>query len=461
MCKLILRRRLKYCPIAIILLTLVTLAWLNGGIPESRRRRQGIIQQLSETVLKNGSKVETIWTSKTEICETALRYTRKQEDTTRNDSEVKNISKWRSDFRIQRNITNFNLTNYYFLKHNTVKERVSNEVEFEQKKMKVQSILEQRRALVLNKYIEDTGSVNLDSLVDRENYFTLSKRVITPLNHRIILGNSKVCDKDQFMIVIIPSAVEDINIRRIIRETYGQFGRNIPVKSLNVGDNAKIDYVFVLGRYENKTFDREIQQESDINKDIVKADFIDSYYNLTLKVLIGLKWVKTNCQGVKYVLKVDDDVFVNIPLLVKHIESRPIPANGTVYGTIFNRKVKVSPSGKWAVKKEEYPLTFYPPYAQGTSYTLTGNLISKIVHTSQYLPYLHIEDAFITGILAGRLHGARLVHVYRSSNWFDVPPEPCMFFKKLIVAQSRMTLSLMVKTMKALTNPEYCGHGVS
>ena len=35
---------------------------------------------------------------------------------------------------------------------------------------------------------------------------------------------------------------------------------------------------------------------------------------------MGLKWMSIFCPKAKYVLKTDDDIFVNIPLLIKALE---------------------------------------------------------------------------------------------------------------------------------------------
>ena len=43
--------------------------------------------------------------------------------------------------------------------------------------------------------------------------------------------------------------------------------------------------------------------------------FQDIYYNLTLKTVMGLKWTSIYCNQAKYIMKTDDDIFVNVPLL--------------------------------------------------------------------------------------------------------------------------------------------------
>ena len=43
--------------------------------------------------------------------------------------------------------------------------------------------------------------------------------------------------------------------------------------------------------------------------------FQDSYHNLTLKTVMGLKWMSIFCPHAKFILKTDDDIYVNVPLL--------------------------------------------------------------------------------------------------------------------------------------------------
>ena len=45
--------------------------------------------------------------------------------------------------------------------------------------------------------------------------------------------------------------------------------------------------------------------------DIVIEDFEDTYLNLTLKSTFMLKWMLDQCSEAKFVMKVDDDMFVH------------------------------------------------------------------------------------------------------------------------------------------------------
>ena len=47
-------------------------------------------------------------------------------------------------------------------------------------------------------------------------------------------------------------------------------------------------------------------------EDIIFGDFSDIFYNLPIKVIMGFEWATKYCDF-DFLLKTDDDVFVNIP----------------------------------------------------------------------------------------------------------------------------------------------------
>ncbi len=52
----------------------------------------------------------------------------------------------------------------------------------------------------------------------------------------------------------------------------------------------------------------------------------DTYHNLTLKTVMGLKWASIFCPQAKFVLKTDDDIYVNLPLLLDALSSENFAA---------------------------------------------------------------------------------------------------------------------------------------
>ncbi|XP_009955401.1 PREDICTED: beta-1,3-galactosyltransferase 2-like [Leptosomus discolor] len=60
-------------------------------------------------------------------------------------------------------------------------------------------------------------------------------------------------------------------------------------------------------------------RESKQYHDTIQRDFLDTYHNLTLKTLTGMKWVTSYCSGVSFAMKPDSDVFVNTIYLIEKL----------------------------------------------------------------------------------------------------------------------------------------------
>ena len=56
---------------------------------------------------------------------------------------------------------------------------------------------------------------------------------------------------------------------------------------------------------------------------MIVENFVDTYNNLTLKTLMLLKWVKNNCDSASFVMKTDDDIYINVENLVHFINHYP------------------------------------------------------------------------------------------------------------------------------------------
>ncbi|KAF0040214.1 hypothetical protein F2P81_008449 [Scophthalmus maximus] len=95
--------------------------------------------------------------------------------------------------------------------------------------------------------------------------------------------------------------------RRAIRETRVDVG---------VFADIRILRVFLLGRSADSVLNKMVEQESRVFHDIVVGNFIDSYHNLTLKTMMGIRWVATFCPPAQYIMKTDSDVIVNMHNLI-------------------------------------------------------------------------------------------------------------------------------------------------
>ena len=76
--------------------------------------------------------------------------------------------------------------------------------------------------------------------------------------------------------------------------------------------------VFLLARIDplqegyDRTNQSVIEEEHLIHKDIVQGDFTESYRHLSYKHIMGLKYAVHYCPQASWILKMDDDIAVDI-----------------------------------------------------------------------------------------------------------------------------------------------------
>ena len=76
------------------------------------------------------------------------------------------------------------------------------------------------------------------------------------------------------------------------------------------GVNTKL--AFMLGYSVTAGDQEKLRNESIEFGDIVQGNFVDSYKNLTYKTVMGHLWVSKFCTQAKFVIKADDDIYVDL-----------------------------------------------------------------------------------------------------------------------------------------------------
>ena len=89
-----------------------------------------------------------------------------------------------------------------------------------------------------------------------------------------------------------------------------------------------------------------VEEESVQYADVIQEGFVDSYNNLTLKSVMMLKWVTHHCSNVRYIMKTDDDMFVNVNNLVRLLMVRNM-TNLLVGALICGARPIVDTQNKW------------------------------------------------------------------------------------------------------------------
>lgn len=140
---------------------------------------------------------------------------------------------------------------------------------------------------------------------------------INEYNYTYIHDIAEKCLEPRFptmrIILLVKSSVENFDRRMGIRNSWGFEKRysDVPFKT-----------VFLLGIHPG---DDELRAKINLEavkfKDIVQADFVDSYYNNTIKTMMGFKWAVQYCSNSKFFMFVDDDMYVSMKNVLRFLRN--------------------------------------------------------------------------------------------------------------------------------------------
>ena len=242
----------------------------------------------------------------------------------------------------------------------------------------------------------------------REN--VCKKYVSTTRQNIYLINNKNVCAERgglNQLLVFVHSAPKHFERRTVIRQTWG---------SISNIENFSIKRVFVLGRQNNKTVQTTINHEHALHRDIVQGNFLDTYFNLSQKHILGIRWASEFCKTAKYIIKADDDVFVNPfgffrDLVIKYPNiTQTILCNIRPNGTDPIQR-NGARKYKWGVNSDIFKnLTHWPfTFCQGYFVIYSSDIVSAIYNAAKRncMPYVWLDDAYVTGILAHNVGNIR------------------------------------------------------
>ena len=212
-----------------------------------------------------------------------------------------------------------------------------------------------------------------------------------------------ICSSFTSTVIVVKSAVSHFEKRNIIRKTWGR-----------QSDLIGIPVVFILGQTMDSSA-KVLEDEIELYNDIIVGNFIDTYYNLTLKSFSALSWAKLFCSKVKWFFFSDDDIILQPIALKDMMLHTPMDPESFHCRVWFAVKVRRNPVDRFYVPIEDIPLAKYPKYCPGFAYFVPGRKIDRLVSTvlspnsslsltfdetrvNFPLPRIKFEDAFITGI---------------------------------------------------------------
>lgn len=254
----------------------------------------------------------------------------------------------------------------------------------------------------------------------------------------------KCADGEVHLLMVVKSVIEQHDRREAVRKTWG--------KEQTV-DGRTIKTLFLLGSpaagKDTKNLQKLIEYEDLIYGDILQWDFMDTFFNLTLKEVNFLKWFDIYCSDVQFIFKGDDDVFVNtrnlLELIGFKVEERK--ESELFVGDTISKAIPIrNRQSKYYIPKELYDKP-YPPYVGGGGFLMSSPLARRLFVVSEDLELYPIDDVFL-GMCLQKLHLAPELHPgFRTFGITKrrVSPmnnEPC-FYKNLIVVHKLSAQELL------------------
>ena len=158
---------------------------------------------------------------------------------------------------------------------------------------------------------------------------------------------------------------------------------------------------------------KKVVAESYTYDDLVIFDFQDSYSNLTIKTLSSFHFVVQHFRA-RYILKVDDDMFINVKKIQSFISNKTFGNMGSIMGDCpKNSPVVRTENSKYFVSKDNYSPHYYPQFCYGTAYIITWKAAELLLKYNKNVTLVPLEDVSL-GILSTKVVNITITNV---PNW--------------------------------------------
>ncbi|XP_070379901.1 N-acetyllactosaminide beta-1,3-N-acetylglucosaminyltransferase 3-like isoform X2 [Dermacentor albipictus] len=201
-------------------------------------------------------------------------------------------------------------------------------------------------------------------------------------------------------VFFVHSAPNNWAKRRLLRETIGDVA---------MATKHSWTTVFFVGLSRNLGVQQKVLDEAEQHGDLVMLPYLDAYRNLTYKYVYGMKWTMDNCPSARYVVKMDDDMVINLTKLVAYLKRRtptePVAFHCYVW---TNMMVERNTDSPWYIPKKMYRKSVFSRYCSGSVVLFASKVMEAVYNASFEVPFMPVDDVYVTGEAAKK---ARVGHV--------------------------------------------------
>ncbi|XP_068105188.1 beta-1,3-galactosyltransferase 9 [Hyperolius riggenbachi] len=212
------------------------------------------------------------------------------------------------------------------------------------------------------------------------------------ISRSYVVSGSGLCpSQDVFLLLVIFSHPENKTRREMIRETWA---------NTTAMQGYVVTRVFMMGRSDSEFIQSDVFNESQAHQDIVQGEFVDLYQKETSKAIMMMEWVVTFCPNAKFILKADQQMFVNVRSLASYLLSLKSHTEELYIGKVIHQQLpERDPESPDFVPVSAYSKKYYPDYCSGSAMVISQNVVRKMYFVSTEVTPLVPSDVFI-GICA-------------------------------------------------------------
>jgi beta-1,3-galactosyltransferase 1 len=230
-----------------------------------------------------------------------------------------------------------------------------------------------------------------------------------PINSQLKLEpNRAMCAKYNetnklLVFIYVLVSVDYLKRRQAIRNTWANLTDNSFASDFRV--------IFLVGLSKREDLNEKLIEENRIYNDILQGKFFDSYQFLTDKNTMVFKWISTYCSHTHFVLKIIDDVVVNINGLFEFLNGY-FKKNLTIHNVLMgnflvNSRFEIAyrnPNTKWDIPLESYNKPYYDPFPSSPAFLLSFDLSRAMYDKSlTFKSPVWMDDVYM-GLLARQLN---------------------------------------------------------